>query len=97
MLPTMTAPQPGQGHNQPETFVFAVYAEAEPDVMPRVLEEFAKRSLVPERWYSTVIDGFGRELQIDVRVSGLEPVAADHLGHCLRRLVHVREVVTARS
>ena len=32
---------------------FSVQARAEPGVMPRVLELFAKRGLVPQNWHST--------------------------------------------
>ena len=36
----------------PATACFSVQARAEPGVMPRVLELFAKRGLVPQRWHS---------------------------------------------
>ena len=36
------------------TVCFSIQAAAEPGVMPRVLELFAKRNLVPERWVSGV-------------------------------------------
>ncbi len=63
---------PVLGNNPPASFVFAVYAKVVPDVMPRVLEQFAKRNLVPSRWYNTLVDGLSPELQIDVRVEGVE-------------------------
>jgi hypothetical protein len=76
------------------TYVFAVYAEADPDVMPRVLEQFAKRNLVPARWYSTVD---APELHIDVRVEALPATLARHIARALESLVNVRQVVTARA
>ena len=45
------------------TFCFSVQAAAEPGIMPRVLELFAKRGLVPQKWHSTVS---GTALAIDV-------------------------------
>ena len=90
-------PQPASGHNKPTTYDFAVYAEATPDLMPRVLDQFAKRSLVPTRWYSALVDGFAPQLQIDVRVTGVDEHQACHIARCLERLVHVQEVVTARG
>ena len=36
----------------PLAFCFSVHAAAEPGVMPRVLELFAKRGLVPHKWQS---------------------------------------------
>jgi hypothetical protein len=89
--------QPALGNNPPATYVFAVYADAAPDVMPRVLEQFAKRNLVPSRWYSAVIDGLSQELQIDVRVDDVEDHLAGHIARCLENVVNVRQVVTARA
>ena len=47
---------------------FSVQAAAEPGVMPRVLELFAKRGLVPQKWQSAVS---GTVLTIDVQVGRL--------------------------
>jgi hypothetical protein len=89
--------QPALGNNPRATYVFAVYAEAAPDVMPRVLEQFAKRNLVPTRWYSAVVEGLSPELQIDVRVEGVEDHLAGHIARSLEKVVNVRQVVTARA
>ena len=40
----------------PLSVSFSIRALAEPGVMPRVLELFAKRGLVPQRWNSAVSD-----------------------------------------
>ena len=63
--------------------------------MPRVLEQFAKRDLVPTRWHSTVVDGPGAELQIDVQVDDLEPETGLYIARCLSALVNVNDVVTS--
>jgi acetolactate synthase small subunit len=89
--------EPVRGNNPPASFVFAVYADAEPDVMPRVLEQFAKRNLVPSRWYSALVDGVTPELQIDVRVDGVDDHVMGHIARCLENVVHVRQVVIARA
>lgn len=80
--------------SEPATYVFAVYAVADPDVMPRVLEQFARRNLVPARWYS-VVDA--PELHIDVRIEALSEGLAGHIARVLESLVNVRQVVTARA
>jgi hypothetical protein len=41
--------------------------------MPRILELFAKRGIVPRRWISDLAGPGGRELAIDVQVAGLDP------------------------
>jgi len=70
---------------------FSVRAGADPSVMPRVLEQFAKRGLVPRRWHSVSSKG---ELHIDVQVEGLEPALVAHIGRCLGQIVGVDEVLT---
>ena len=74
---------------------FSIQAEAEPGVMPRVLELFAKRGLVPRRWVSGVTGPGGRELAIDVQVAGLAPETQAYIAHCLREIWGVGAVLTS--
>ncbi len=77
------------------TFCFAVQAAAAPDVMPRVLEVFAQRNLVPTRWHSAASDAGNQGLQIDIQMAGLEPGLGDTLARRLRRLINVDYVLTS--
>ena len=79
----------------PFTWCFSVFAAPEPGVMPRVLDLFAKRGLVPLRFHSDVIDGGPSGLVIDIHVDALAEDVAAHVANCLRRLVHVERVLTA--
>ena len=54
------------------TSFFSVQARAEPGVMPRVLELFAKRGLVPDLWHSAVSRP-GTRLTIDIEVHVDDP------------------------
>ena len=74
------------------TWCFSVLAAPEAGVMPRVLEFFAKRGLVPARFHCDVVD---ESLVIDVHVGEIEEGVADHIAACLRELVHVERVLTA--
>ncbi len=78
---------------------FSIQAEAEPGVMPRVLELFAKRGLVPRRWVSDVTGpesgSRGRELAIDVQVAGLAPETQAYIACCLRQVWGVSTVLTS--
>jgi len=74
------------------TFCFSVQAVAEPGVMPRVLELFAKRGLVPQKWQSAVS---GTVLTIDVQMSGLGRETADYLARCMRQITGVDAVLTS--
>jgi len=77
---------------------FSVQAEAEPSVMPRVLEQFAKRNIVPLQWHSSLGRGTqGRELYIDVQVEAMEPELAQRIAENLRQIVHVQLVLTAEK
>lgn len=81
------------------TYCFAVHAVADPGVMPRVMELFAKRNLVPSRWHSdlTSFGGGprGDELVIDIQVAGLAPADGDYIARCLRQQVYVQSVLTS--
>ena len=70
--------------------------------MPRVLELFAKRNLVPERWVSGVhgpspSDKQGGELVIDLQVAGLTPQDQDYLARCLAQITDVHTVLTSEK
>ncbi|HAI29132.1 MULTISPECIES: hypothetical protein [Thalassospira] len=86
-------------HTPKSVYCFSVHAAAEPDVMPRVLELFAKRNLVPASWHSTVADGLRgyEELQIDIQVQQLETKVAEHIARCLRQIIHVNTVLTSEK
>jgi len=79
------------------TRCFAVTADAEPGAMPRVLEVFAKRGLMPSQWHSTLAGRRGEELQIDVQVTGVDAALAERLAESLRQVVAVRSVLVAEK
>jgi len=93
------APQPAVAAET--VYCFSILAEAEPGVMPRVLELFAKRGLTPTRWHSDVTGpkkpGEGRELAIDVQVNGLDVATGDTIARCLRQVYQVETVLTSQK
>jgi acetolactate synthase regulatory subunit len=78
----------------PLSVSFSIGALAEPGIMPRVLELFAKRGLVPQRWNSTASDA---ALSIDVQMTGLDRDAADYIARCMRQIHGVETVFTVES
>ncbi len=84
-------------HAREEVLCFQVLAEAEPGVMPRVLELFAKRNLVPRRWHSDVGGSDGRELAIDLQVSGLSPETGEYIARSIRQLHYVDRVLISEK
>lgn len=83
-------------HRHP-TACFSVVAAAEPGVMPRVLEVFVKRGLVPDKWLSHVAGRRGEELHIDIQLAGADAALTDRLAQTLRQVVSVRSVLTSEK
>jgi acetolactate synthase small subunit len=79
------------------TACFSVHARAEAGVMPRVLELFAKRGLVPSFWRSATSEPDQSLLTIDIRMHGLEGEVMDYIASCLRQIVDVEAVLTSRT
>lgn len=62
--------------------------------MPRVLELFAKRGLVPTAWHSTAV---GRDLTIDIQITGVSRDLARYVAACLRQITDVDVVLTSEK
>jgi hypothetical protein len=88
-----------QGRPQPRVFCFSLTADVEPGVIPRVLELFAKRSLVPQRCHSDVVPlrGGGSALSIDLQVAELTPELTDYIARCMRQIWGVETVLTSEK
>lgn len=65
---------------------FSVVADAHPGMLPRVLELFAKRDLVPSRCAVEVV---GQEMVIDLEMPGMNPSTADYVGRCMKQIFGV--------
>jgi acetolactate synthase small subunit len=78
----------------PATVRYSLLARPEPGVMPRVVELFAKRGLVPHKWHSTASPS---ALSIEVQIGGLERDVADYIGRCMRQIVGVETVLTSEA
>jgi len=81
------------------TACFSIQADADPSVMPRVLELFAKRGLIPCRWHSDLEGRTGGpdELVIDLQVTGLNRQQVDHVANSIRGMVPVTSVLTSEK
>ena len=82
------------GDAAPLSVCFSVQARAEPGVMPRVVELFAKRGLVPHRWHSMVA---GEALTIDVQIGGLGQDLALYIARSMRQITGVETVLTSET
>ncbi len=77
------------------TVIFTVHAAADPQVLPRVLELFALRNVVPRRVMGRTVGRSADTFRIDVETDALTAGDADHIAERLRTLVPV-EAVRAR-
>ncbi|MGE0116919.1 MAG: hypothetical protein AB7S71_15510 [Dongiaceae bacterium] len=74
-------------------FCFSLQSLPEPGVMARMLEQFAKRGLMPTRWFGDV-DAETGLLQVDIQVAGLPAAQGEAIGRGLRAIVGVHQVLT---
>jgi acetolactate synthase small subunit len=96
MSSSMPLPAAAQadGDPSPLSVCFSVQARAEPGVMPRVVELFAKRGLVPQKWHCTA---FGEALTIDVQIAGLGRDLTAYIARSMRQLIGVETVLTSET
>ena len=71
---------------------FSVTARAEPGVLPRVLEYFAKRGLTPDALNANRNDDL---LTINVQMIDMELELAEYIGRCLERIFEVDDVLVS--
>jgi len=77
------------------TVRFSLKARSEPGVLPRVLELFAKRGLVPRKWHSVTVGPGGGALKIDLEIGGLDLGSVEYVANCMRGIAGVETVLTA--
>ncbi|MBV8888421.1 MAG: hypothetical protein JO267_08230 [Alphaproteobacteria bacterium] len=79
----------------PVTACFSVQAYAEPGVLPRLVELFAKRGLVPGFWRSVVGGAGGEKLTVEIQMRGLGRDTMNYMAACMRQIAAVETVLTA--
>lgn len=96
MLSLQTAPLPREDHWHPRAvqfqaceMSFAILAEAEADILGRLLAFFSQLQLVP-RWLE--VNQLGDNLLVQLRQPGLTPHRAEVIAQKMRSLVSVFSV-----
>lgn len=89
----LLAPAETRATDPGRSVTFTVRADAEPGALPRVLELFAKRGLVPAALRSDLL-AETETLDITVEVVGLVRAESDHVAACLRAIPVVAHVLT---
>jgi hypothetical protein len=89
--------RPAEESPSPETAPaarFYVTGDAAPGFVPRVIELFAKRNIVPDEIHARAVDG---RQSIEIRAPGMEPPLAAYFGRCLREIVTVERVLVSQD
>ena len=76
------------------TACFSVSGAPSPGLMPRILELFAKRGLVPDAFHGRVSDG---RLSVEIRAVGMDEALAGYIGRCLRQIHLVERVLVSMA
>ncbi len=76
---------------------YCVEGEADPGLLPRVLELFAKRGLVPERFFSQPSGHNRQGLVIDLQVRGFTASEREVVAASLRQIPLVWTVLTSEK
>ncbi|MGE0717972.1 MAG: hypothetical protein AB7P02_21170 [Alphaproteobacteria bacterium] len=79
------------------TACFSLAAKATPGLMPRVLDLFAKRDLVPSAFVARMLGPDADELTIDIQMEGMERELADYVARCMRQIVGVDVVLVSEK
>jgi hypothetical protein len=74
------------------TACFSVSGVPSPGLMPRILELFAKRGLVPDAFHGRVADG---HLTVEIRAACMDDALAAYIGRCLRQIHLVERVLVS--
>ncbi|MDB5358717.1 MAG: hypothetical protein JWO51_14 [Rhodospirillales bacterium] len=74
---------------------FAVRAAADPGSLPRILEIFAKRGLVPSSVQARLTSDAEPALSVDLQVTGMDPAQVEIVAETLRQIWVVERVLTA--
>jgi len=75
------------------TACFSISAMTDPGIMPRVVEIFAKRGLVPTHWDSRVMGREAEELNIDLQMAGLTMALGEQIAQTMRQIYGVERVL----
>lgn len=90
-------PTSGRSAQGLPTQCFSVIAETDPSALPRVLEVFAKLTLIPSQCHASRVGSCGQELHIDLQFAHMNMATAEHLARSLRAIFLVNSVLTSEK
>lgn len=88
----LAAPAESRPTDPARRVTYTLRTDADPGVLPRVLELIAKRGLVPETLLSRH-HADSETLSIEMEVAGMVRAESDHVANCLRAIPAVMQVL----
>lgn len=76
---------------------FSVRAVADPGMMPRLMELWAKRGLVPDRWHGVRDTASGAYVEIDIESAGIDQALAARMAAAMREIFGVSQVLLSEK
>ena len=73
--------------------IYFVWAEADPNILPRLIEPFAKMGLIPDRVHADRDSQGDRPFQVDLRLKNLDNRSALLVEKALRSVIGVTSVI----
>ena len=81
----------------PVVSCFSLIAATDPGVLARVINDFAKRGLIPSQVYSTLAGPRSEDLHIDLQVTDMDAHLRELIAESLRQTVCVQIVLTSEK
>lgn len=91
--PLLHSPANPQSHLATVSARFLIVADADPGMLSRLIEAFAKLGEVPTRCHASRETGDGSQLTVDLRGEHLAPRTAELIDFGLRRVLGVHQLV----
>jgi hypothetical protein len=89
-------------HNQSQekanaVHCFSVRAVADPGMMPRLMELWAKRGLMPDRWHGVREETSGTYVDIDIESGDVDQALATQMAAAMREIFGVAQVLLSEK
>lgn len=92
-----TASQANSASDSRPVHCFSVSGMADPGLMPRIMELWAKRGLIPERWHGGRMGPDGNDVYIDIETSELDHGLARQIAEAMRCIFGVSQVLVSEK
>lgn len=76
---------------------FAVSGMADPGLQPRIMEQWAKRGFMPDRWHCARTGVDGSDVYIDIETSELDHALAMQIAEAMRTIFGVSQVLVSEK